>query len=76
MKRIALSFALVAFAGGIASAQAQRVKNVAIEEEQLSGELPRPMLDRATGRNPATQDSLIAPRTDFVREIVKSARDL
>jgi hypothetical protein len=74
MKRIALSFALVAFAGGIASAQ--RVKNVAIEEEQLSGELPRPMLDRATGRNPASQDSLIAPRTDFVREIVKSARDL
>ena len=68
-----LSVSMVLVAGDVASAQ--RVKNVEIEAEKLVGELPRPILDRGTGRGTVAHDELIRPPADFVREIVTSAQE-
>jgi hypothetical protein len=54
----------------------QRVKNVAIEAEELKGEVPVPHMEQIVGRKPTEQGSLIRARTDFVYEIVKSAENL
>ena len=77
MKRFAIAFvSLSMLLGSAGVASAQRVKNVEIEAEKLVGELPQPMVDRATGRRPVAHGSLISARADFVREIVKSAEEL
>lgn len=53
-----------------------RVKNVAIEADHLTGEIPVALGDVRPGRAPVQHGSLIQPRADFVREIVRSADDL
>jgi hypothetical protein len=83
MKRIALvvlSLGVLATAAAAAPPKPapapQRVKNVAIEAEDVKGEIVLPSVEQLSGRKPAARDGLIRPRADFVREIVRSAEDL
>ena len=54
----------------------QRVKNYDFEADNIAGELVRPEGEFSTARKFAEHSSLIRPRLDFIREIVKSAEDL
>jgi hypothetical protein len=62
--------------GATAASPAPRVRNYDFDADFIDGELVRPDGDMLRGRGKAEHGSLIKVRTDFVREIVKSAEDL
>ena len=51
-------------------------KQYSFDADEIQGELVKPTGEFSTARNFAEHGSLIRVRTDFVREIVKSAEDL
>jgi hypothetical protein len=53
-----------------------KVKNYDFEADTIDGELIKPEGEFSTARILAEHGSLIRLRTDFIREIVKSAEDL
>ena len=55
---------------------APKVRNYDFDADFIDGELVRPEGEFLAGRKPAEHGSLIRTRTDFIREIVKSAEDL
>src|SRR5215468_8829706 len=55
---------------------AQRVKNYDFDADLVEGELVKPEGEFLNARKFAEHGSLIRVRTDFIREIVKSAKDL
>jgi hypothetical protein len=60
-----------------ASSPAQpRVKNYDFDADLIDGELVKPEGEFLNARKFAEHGSLIRVRTDFIREIVKSAEDL
>jgi hypothetical protein len=58
------------------SAPPAKVKNYDFEADTIDGELIKPEGEFSTARILAEHGSLIRLRTDFIREIVKSAEDL
>jgi hypothetical protein len=82
--RMFLGAALVTFAlGAPAFAQPKpgaqpppKVKNYDFEADNIDGELIKPEGEFVNARRFAEHGSLIRLRTDFIREIVKSAEDL
>jgi hypothetical protein len=89
MKRIlgstllVLAFSTFAFAqpkpkppGGGGAQPPAKVKNYDFEADTIDGELIKPEGEFSTARILAEHGSLIRLRTDFIREIVKSAEDL
>ncbi len=54
----------------------QRVKNYDFDADVIDGELVRPTGEFLPSRTFAEHGSLIRIRTDFIREIVKSAEDM
>ena len=58
------------------TAAAPKVKNYDFDADFIDGELVRPEGEFLNARKPAEHGSLIRVRTDFIREIVKSAEDL
>ena len=72
--------------GGMAFAQSkkdkssvkgyQKDKKYSFEDEDVNGELLKPEGDVLAGRTDLKHASLIRVRTNFIREIVKSAEDL
>ncbi len=64
-------------AGAPAAAGAPtRVHNYDFEADNIDGELVKPEGEFMSARKAAEHGSLIRIRTDFIREIVKSAEDL
>jgi hypothetical protein len=63
-------------AGGNTAKGYQKVKNYDFEADSISGELVKPEGEFSTARKFAEHSSLIRPRLDFIKEIVKSAEDL
>jgi hypothetical protein len=55
---------------------APRVRNYDFDADFIDGELVRPEGEFLGARRAAEHGSLIRVRTDFIREIVKSAEDL
>ena len=55
---------------------APRVKNYDFDADLIDGELVKPEGEFLNARKFAVHGSLIRVRTDFIREIVKSAEDL
>ncbi len=55
---------------------APRVRNYDFDADFIDGELVRPEGEFLSTRRTAEHGSLIKVRTDFIREIVKSAEDL
>ena len=53
-----------------------RVRNYDFDADVIDGELVRPEGEFLAARRGAEHGSLIRVRTDFIREIVKSAEDL
>jgi len=68
--------AAAAAAKGPVSPAAPKPKNYEFDADDIQGELVRPTGDFQTVRGLAEHGSLIRVRTDFVREIVKTAEDL
>ena len=54
----------------------QKVKNYDFEADDISGELTKPTGEFSQTPGIANHKSLIRPRLDFIKEIVKSAEDL
>jgi hypothetical protein len=66
-----------ATAGGAPTGNAPpRVRNYDFDADVIDGELVRPEGEFLAARRGAEHGSLIRVRTDFIREIVKSAEDL
>ena len=61
---------------GPAGTAAPRVRNYDFDADFIDGELVRPEGEFLNARRQAEHGSLIRVRTDFIREIVKSAEDL
>ena len=59
-----------------APAPGQRVRNYDFDADFIDGELVRPEGEFLNARRTAEHGSLIRVRTNFIREIVKSAEDL
>jgi hypothetical protein len=53
-----------------------KVKNYDFDADQLEGDIVKPEGEFSTARKFADHGSLIHVRTDFIKEIVKSAEDL
>ena len=62
--------------GGGGAQPPPKVKNYDFEADNIDGELIKPEGEFSTARILAEHGSLIRLRTDFIREIVKSAEDL
>jgi hypothetical protein len=62
--------------GATTAAPAPRVRNYDFDADFIDGELVRPEGEFLSTRRTAEHGSLIKVRTDFIREIVKSAEDL
>ena len=62
--------------GPTTSTPAPRVRNYDFDADFIDGELVRPEGEFLSTRRTAEHGSLIKVRTDFIREIVKSAEDL
>ena len=62
--------------GTTGAAPAPRVRNYDFDADFIDGELVRPEGEFLNARRTAEHGSLIKVRTDFIREIVKSAEDL
>jgi hypothetical protein len=63
-------------AGGGTTTAAPRVRNYDFDADFIDGELVRPEGEFLSARKAAEHGSLIKVRTDFIREIVKSAENL